>query len=302
MRSRLSVCVSTLLLMVLNGTSTGCNKTHINSGPSFMTYSHVTEAQALADGHGTLVAVLDWQFDLKGKEALKYVYPTSLVEGEEIGKLKPWHGEWMAGIVHAIAPQAMIMPIKARGTKDRANEYESRILSGIRMAADHGAVAVCSSMGPLADSAELLEVIAYAEERGTLFVNVHPEVVSGDDGRRRLGRKDELSPLILHPGPVSVPDHPETPAENRDIYTWPYDLDAEYEDGWGYSNCPPQVAGTIALIRSANPELTNDDVRRIIVETAYLRDGFRVLDTQASVRAAIEMAQGSVSVSPSETP
>jgi hypothetical protein len=68
---------------------------------------------------------------------------------------------------------------------------------------------------------------------------------------------------------------------------WPYDLDARYEDGWGFSNAPPTVAGVIALVLSANRSLPTGEVRRLLIETAGLRDGFRVLDAEAAVAAAV---------------
>ena len=42
----------------------------------------------------------------------------------------------------------------------------------------------------------------------------------------------ECDGRIVHAGVVSVPEHPVTPHPSRDVYTWPYDLDAKFEDGW----------------------------------------------------------------------
>ncbi len=92
---------------------------------------------------------------------------------------------------------------------------------------------------------------------------------------------------IVHAGVVSVPEHPVKPHPSRDIYTWPYDLDATYRDGWGFSNGPPIVAGVIALVKSANPRLSPAGVRQLLVRTAYDREGFRVLDAEAAVKAAM---------------
>ena len=209
-----------------------------------------------------------------------------MVPGEEIGKLKPWHGEWMAEIVHRIAPGAKIIPIKARGLG--SNDYQEYVIQGIRFAADQGAVAVTSSMGPLKQTVSLKSAIDYAEAHGTVFVDVHPEYIIGEDGKPRLCASGECIEEIIHPGIVSVPDHPTKPDPNRDIYVWPYDLEAKYEDGWGYSNGPPIVAGVIALMCRANPTLTPQDIRRIILETASVREGFPVLDAEAAVRTSLE--------------
>ena len=43
----------------------------------------------------------------------------------------------------------------------------------------------------------------------------------------------------------------------------------------GYrKNGPPVVAGVIALMKSANPDLTPGETRRIIIETVYAAEGF----------------------------
>lgn len=50
-----------------------------------------------------------------------------------------------------------------------------------------------------------------------------------------------------------------SPDAAPDIYVWPYDLEPHFEDGWGYSNGPPTIAGAIALLKAANPALTGSD-------------------------------------------
>lgn len=97
--------------------------------------------------------------------------------------------------------------------------------------------------------------------------------------------------MIIHTGVVSVPAYTVEPEPNREINTWPYDLTANYEDGWGFSNAPPVVAGVIALMKSANPSLTTDQLRTIIEETAFEREGFRCLDAEAAVEAALKLSQ-----------
>jgi subtilisin family serine protease len=62
-----------------------------------------------------------------------------------------------------------------------------------------------------------------------------------------------------------------------------------YKDGWGYSNGPPIVAGVIALMKAANPKLTPAQIRRILTETAEDRDGFAVLNAQATVKKAVDL-------------
>ena len=154
-----------------------------NNEYNLLTFSKIDQASKMASGKNVKVAVLDWQFDLSGPEAEKYIDPVSMLPDEDIGQLKPWHGEWMAEIIHTIAPDAKIIPIKARGLNSK--NYEDYLIKGIYYAADHGAIAVTSSMGPLKQSARLDSAVAYAEKHGMIFINVHPEtiVVEGEKPR-----------------------------------------------------------------------------------------------------------------------
>jgi subtilisin family serine protease len=264
------------------------SKTALKAKTNFITFSKIDKAQNYSKGEGVKVAVCDWLFDLRGGEASKkYVNPVSMVPGEPVGSDQPWHGEWMAEMVQQTAPACKIIPIRARaqgGFIPNRNDYQSYLIKGIRFAADQGAVAVTSSMGPLTLTDELREAVDYAETKGTLFINVHP--INGK------GRKpDGLDQKIIYPGLVSVPWHSARPDTGRDVYVWPYALTPTYKDGWGYSDGPPIVAGVVALMKSANPDLTPRELKEIIVTTAFMKDGFRVLDAEAAVQAAIKRKQ-----------
>jgi hypothetical protein len=110
---------------------------------TLLSYSHDEEAWVHSKGRGVTVAVMDWQFDPDSPARELYVSPTSLIPGEKIGDLSPWHGSWMVNIVHAVAPEASIIPIIGRSLK---RGYSDVVPLGIRLAADHGASVVTSSM------------------------------------------------------------------------------------------------------------------------------------------------------------
>ena len=266
--------------------SLSCARKHPprNTESDFIAFSRIEPAWTVSRGAGVAVAVIDWQFDPKAEASANFVFPVSMVPGERMGELKPWHGAWMVDIVHRIAPDARIIPIIGRSLKQPG--YQEALVEGIRYAAEHGAVAVTSSMGPATDSPQLREAIAFAEQRGTLFVDVHPENVAADSKTFQPCGAGECDRRIVHAGIVSVPEHPGRPHPSRDVYTWPYDLDAKFEDGWGFSNAPPFVGGVIALIKSANPGLSPQQIRELLVQTAYEREGFRVLDAAAAVTAS----------------
>lgn len=260
---------------------------------TMLEFSNVEPAWKISKGAGVKVAVCDWLFDLSEEASAKYVSPASMIPDMGIGELDAWHGEWMAGIVHLIAPNAKIIPIRCNPGKDRDDpdddfeKHEKYLWAGIKYAADHGAVAVTNSMGPVKQCEQLTEAIDYAEERGTIFVDVHPEYLSFNGEQYTFADSAGSDPRIIHVGVVGVPDHKVEPEAARDVYVWPYQTNPVHKDGWGFSNGPPQVAAVIALMKSANPGLTTDEVREIIVSTAFEIHGFRVLDAEAAVEEAI---------------
>lgn len=256
---------------------------------TLLSFSRVEEAWRYSKGRGVTVAVLDWQFDPDSAVSASYVRPTSMIPGERIGDLKPWHGAWMLETVHAVAPEAALMPIIARGPH---SGYENALPRGIKYAADHGASVVSSSMGPVENNQALREAVEYALSRGCIFVDVHPELVAQDGGQPRGCLPGECLDGIVHAGIVSVAPHPTRPEPGRDVYVWPYDLHSHYRDGWGLSNGPPTVAGVVALMLGANHDLTPAQVKRLLVGTSGMKDGFRVLDAEAAVRAAARLTAG----------
>ncbi len=139
-------------------------------------------------------------------------------------------------------------------------------------------VAVTNSMGPLTQGRELQEAIDYAEQKGTIFIDVHPET-----------RTSTLDQRIIHSGVVAVLRYRTRPESGRDTYVRPYEINPVFKDGWGFSNGPPIVAGVIALMKGANPKLTPVQTRRILMETADEKAGFRVLNAEAATRKAVEL-------------
>ena len=265
---------------------------------TYINFHKVDKAWKYSKGDNVKIAILDWLFDMSPEAAKKYVDPISLVPGQPLGELKPWHGAWMAEIVNNIAPKAKIIPIRARPKSKKSDNnspvdrpYEKYIIEGIKYAADHDAAAVTSSMGPLRQTPELTDAINYAKKKGTVFIDVHPEYKDFKNGKVVFCDSTELNPLIIHPGIVSVPAHPYTKKAEmwRDFYTWPYDIDPVFRDGWGFSNGPPIVAGIVALMKSVNPKLSVEEIKNILIKTSEPENGFNVIDAEAAVKRAIEL-------------
>ncbi len=286
------------IVCIFLSTYTDLNAQNNNADTTYLTFHKVEQAWKYTKGKDVKVAILDWMFNLSPQSSKKYVDPISLVPGQPIGEHKPWHGEWMAEIVHTIAPEAKIIPVRARPNSDKNNPetadykpYEKYLIEGIKYAADHGAAVVTSSMGTLRQTNALTEAVDYAKKKGTVFIDVHPEYKDFKNGKLIFCDSTELNPLIIHPGIVSVTAHPCTKESEmrRDFYTWPYDINPVFRDGWGYSNAPPITAGIIALVKSVNPELSVKQIKMLLIETSENYSGFNILNAETAVKKAIEL-------------
>src|SRR5947209_4654205 len=78
------------------------------------------------------------------------------------------HGTMTAGIVHLVAPQAKIMPLKAFDAS--GSGYESDILRAIYYAVAHGAKVMNMSWDFPAYSGELASAVKYAQGQGVIAV------------------------------------------------------------------------------------------------------------------------------------
>ena len=75
----------------------------------------------------------------------------------------------------------------------------------------------------------------------------------------------------------------------RDVFTYVYDFNQEFENGYGYSDAPPIIAGIIALMKSANEKLRTEQIRKIIYSTTLNINGFNVINAEAAVKKAIDL-------------
>src|SRR6185503_3931377 len=77
-------------------------------------------------------------------------------------------GTLCAGVIAAIAPDAMIMPLRA--FDDRGSAYLFLLAKAVRYAADHGAQVINMSFGTLENSKALKNSIDYAKGKGVIMV------------------------------------------------------------------------------------------------------------------------------------
>ena len=199
------------------------------------------------------------------------------------------HGTMTAGIVHLVAPQAKIMPLKAFHADGTG--YDSDVLRAIYYAVRNGANVMNMSFDYTNYSAELARAINYANGKGVVSV-----ASAGNDGKRML-----VYPAAL-PGVVDVastsnsdiqssftnygapPVWLAAPGEGV-VTTYPW---GTYAAGWGTSFSTPFVAGTAAAMLGTNGGCRSSHVQLGLSAAdpiGNLDMGFGRLDTYQSLLA-----------------
>jgi subtilisin family serine protease len=171
------------------------------------------------------------------------------------------HGTMTAGLVHLVAPQAQIMPLKAFGPDGTG--YESDVLRAIYYAAKNGADVLSMSFSFTSSSGELGNAINYAEKQGIICVAaagndgkniaVYPAALPGVVDAASTNNYDVQSSFTNYGAP---PVKLAAPGEAiMSPYPW-----GTYAAAWGTSFSTPLVAGTAAVMRGKNGSCLSSEV------------------------------------------
>lgn len=169
------------------------------------------------------------------------------------------HGTMTSGIIHLVAPTALILPLKAFG--ENGQGYLSNVIAAVYWGTQHGANVFNMSFDFTTYSNEMAQAVNYAANHGVVSVAsvgnngqqmmVYPAGLSNVIGVASVSDADTLSTFSNYGTP---PVWVGAPGEAI-ISTYPF---ATYAAGWGTSFSTPFVAGTVALLRSATlPLLQN---------------------------------------------
>lgn len=182
------------------------------------------------------------------------------------------HGTHVAGIVHLVAPQAQIMPLRVLNDDGVGNSFQ--VAEALVYAAEHGASVVNLSLGTLMESALLQDVGEQLAAEGILIVAaagnlntdlpMYPAAESCVLGVTAVGSGMHKSDYASYGPWVDIA----APGE-RIFSTYPGG-----SFGWwkGTSLATPFIAGQAALLRNDSPTLSIDEVGALIAETARSLD------------------------------
>ncbi len=198
------------------------------------------------------------------------------------------HGTMTAGIVHLVAPQAKIMPLKAFTANGTG--YDSDILRAIYYAVGHSANVMNMSFDYTSYSSELASAIKYANSHGVIsvasagndgeYTTVYPGGLPGVIDVASTSNTDVQSSFTNYGAP---PVFMAAPGEGV-VTTYPW---GTYAAGWGTSFSTPFVAGTAALMLGSNSNCPNWTIPIGLADADYIGNlnlGFGRLDTYQAVQ------------------
>jgi len=232
----------------------------------------------LAKGNkDVIIAVVDTgadlqHTDLKGNLIQGYnVIDPSIQPKDDVG-----HGTHVAGIIGAVVNNNegvagiswynKVMPVKALDSSGAGTTYS--VAEGVIWATDHGAKVINMSLGNYADSEFLHDAIKYAYNRDVVIV-----AATGNDNTERPGYPAAYPEVFSVSATDSsmkrasfsnYGDYVDVVAPGESIAST-Y-LNNEYAALSGTSMATPHVAALAGLIRSRNPNLTNEEVMNLMRE------------------------------------
>jgi len=185
------------------------------------------------------------------------------------------HGTMVAGIVHLVAPEASIMPLKAFRGDGSSNTFD--ILQAIYYAVEHGAKVINMSFSVSGYSEELLRAVEFATDHGVICV-----ASAGNDGKE--------NPLI-YPAAASPNVMAVAASNDFDVRSWfsNYGQDlihvaapgegiittfpgGRYAAAWGTSFSAPFVTGAAALLVQVDPGMNQYRAADDLSHAARLTD------------------------------
>jgi subtilisin family serine protease len=181
------------------------------------------------------------------------------------------HGTMVSGIIHLVAPTALIMPLKA--FKADGTGYLSDVLRAIYFAVQNGARVINMSFSFSTYSAEVSNALKFANRHRLICVSsagndgkeeiVYPAALSGVMGVASTTNNDTLSTFSNY-GEDLV--WVAAPGEGI-ITTYPF---GTFGAGWGTSFSAPFVSGAAALLLNVSMSFNESSAERSLANAVWI--------------------------------
>ncbi|MDH6089600.1 S8 family peptidase [Umezakia ovalisporum] len=246
---------------------TGIDYNHVDLNNNIWTNSGEIAGNGIDDdGNGYVDDVQGWNFtdnsnnvkDINGHGT--HVAGTIAGEKNNLG-------------VTGIAYDAKVMAVKV--LNDEGMSYNSSVADGIYYAVNNGAKVINLSLGGNFPNGKIKAAIEYASGEGAVVVmaagnNSYPFVSYparyADKWGLAVGAVDSNNKMANFSNKPGMNSFPYVTAPGVGVYsTVPGNNYAEYS---GTSMATPHVAGVVALMLSANPNLSDGEIRQMVIETA----------------------------------
>ncbi|WP_344571357.1 type VII secretion-associated serine protease mycosin [Streptomyces fulvorobeus] len=246
-------------------------------------------------GEGVTVAVIDSGVDASNPDLLGQV-----LKGKDLAEDSPGdehvdydgHGTGMAGLVagtgrsgggdgaFGLAPGAKILPVRMTDDTGKVNgatgdkNFSDDVSVGIRFAADNGAKVISVSQGNEEGSQDISDAVKYALQKGSLvFAAVgntgdkgnaleYPAATPGVVGVGSTGKNRQRAPASQYGSQVDLA------APGVDMVHACGNQKSGLCKSTGTSDATAIASASAALIWSQHPEWTNNQVLRVLLNTA----------------------------------
>lgn len=227
-------------------------------------------------GSGQVIAILDTGIDASHPDlAGKLVTGWNIYDNNADTSDVHGHGTGVAGAavtvanntigVAGMAHGAMLMPVRV--ASPTASATGSAVAAGLTWAADHGADVANVSYENIPGNSTIETAAQYMKNKGGLVV-----VAAGNTSGVLTGAASSSIIVVSATDSTDVKTSwssygscVDVAAPGKDIYSTT--KGGGYAKWWGTSVASPVVAGTVALIRAANPALAPADVERMLFST-----------------------------------
>ncbi|WP_405533057.1 S8 family serine peptidase [Streptomyces avidinii] len=260
--------------------------------PDYLTLMKAQEMWKVADGSGITVAVVDSGFKevpgvrsesvLPGvsvmsppiKEPDKKYPPHDDVDGHGTTMTAAIVGDGSGGAPKGLAPGAKVMPVRTSLGTPMAFAAGAEGAQGIRYAADNGAKIINLSWGDYYAFEKLKPAVQYAQSKGALVFAAMGNEGAGNNATNLITRV----PGVIGVGAIDETAEPldlSSHGPNTDLaaYGSKARIRCKENSGWcvadgGTSYATALASASAALVWSAHPDWTANQVARVLIETA----------------------------------